>query len=551
MIKRVIGGGMVVALGLLGLTPAASAQVTRAGHTVPPHLVNLHQAFERALPHVTPSRIGGVTFPRGLLRAGARAAATAGASCSEPDCPLTYNGGPVQHQPHVYLLLWGPHWQSDSAQAASASFLEKFYAGLGVTPDDSWSTITSQYGDGSGSPGFGSSVYEGVWNDTSTPPAGVDETQLGAEADAFASNHGITDLADAQIVIATQSGTCPQDFYAPSCSGGSGYYCAWHSESNEPFTNLPYLPDAGSGCGANYVSNADDGFSIVGGHEYAETITDPGVGDGWWDASDSSGGEIGDKCAWTGIGTVTLSTGTFAMQPLYSNSDYTKNGHGCVLSGTSADSVSVTSPGSQTTPAGTPVSLQIKASSSTSAALTYKASGLPGGLSIDPATGKITGTPATPGGSTVTVTVTDTAKASGTATFSWAVTAAFSGVHVTGYKGRCLATSNGGMSSGTGVALWWCGAHADQLWAAGPHGALRLSSGECVTDPSWGKAGTKLLLRPCNGKRNQQWSYSSNGEYVLSSPHLCLTDPGYATRNGSRLTVAACHDYKNQRWSKA
>jgi hypothetical protein len=58
----------------------------------------------------------------------------------------------------------------------------------------------------------------------------------------------------------------------------------------------------------------------------------------------------------------------------------------------------VTSPGNQTSPAGSPVSLQIHASDSQSGqTLTYSATGLPAGLSINSATGLITGTPTTAG----------------------------------------------------------------------------------------------------------------------------------------------------------
>jgi hypothetical protein len=135
---------------------------------------------------------------------------------------------------------------------------------------------------------------------------------------------GVTDLTNAQIIVATQSGTCPAGFYAPSCNGGSGYYCAWHSNSNEPYTNLPYVLDAGGGCGEDFVNAAGthDGFSIIGGHEYAETITDPFPLSGWWDPNDNTeSGEIGDKCAWQAPnGDVALSTGSFAMQSLWSNS---------------------------------------------------------------------------------------------------------------------------------------------------------------------------------------------------------------------------------------
>ena len=68
----------------------------------------------------------------------------------------------MQHSPHVYLLLSGPDWSTDSSQAATASHLESFYAGLGTQPQDSWSDTTDQYTDGTGHPSFSGSVYKGA-----------------------------------------------------------------------------------------------------------------------------------------------------------------------------------------------------------------------------------------------------------------------------------------------------------------------------------------------------------------------------------------------------
>lgn len=86
--------------------------------------------------------------------------------------------------------------------------------------------------------------------------------------------------------------------------------------------------------------------------------------------------------------------------------------------------VTVTNPGAQHGTVGTPTSLQIAASGSpASGILAYAATGLPAGLTINPTTGRITGTPASVGPVTVTVTATDSASAaSGIATFSWTIT---------------------------------------------------------------------------------------------------------------------------------
>jgi subtilase family serine protease len=96
-------------------------------------------------------------------------------------------------------------------------------------------------------------------------------------------------------------------------------------------------------------------------------------------------------------------------------------------SGTGANTVTVTNPGSQTTTVGTAVSLQAKGTDSASGqTLTYTAGGLPAGLSIS-SSGLISGTPTTAGTSNITVTAADTTGATGSATFTWTVNTASTG----------------------------------------------------------------------------------------------------------------------------
>ncbi|MFC8518123.1 putative Ig domain-containing protein [Streptomyces sp. NPDC057257] len=100
----------------------------------------------------------------------------------------------------------------------------------------------------------------------------------------------------------------------------------------------------------------------------------------------------------------------------------TPNGTTAFASGsTSGNTVTVTNPGSQSTTTGSSVSLQISATDSAGATLTYSASGLPTGLSISSSTGKITGTASTAGTYQVTVTASDSTGASGSASFTWTV----------------------------------------------------------------------------------------------------------------------------------
>ncbi|MFF4185079.1 M4 family metallopeptidase [Streptomyces sp. NPDC001691] len=85
-------------------------------------------------------------------------------------------------------------------------------------------------------------------------------------------------------------------------------------------------------------------------------------------------------------------------------------------------SPSVTNPGNQNGTVGTAVSLQIQASDPGGKTLTYSATGLPAGLTINSSTGLVTGTPTTAGTSSVTVTAKNPDNATGTASFTWTIT---------------------------------------------------------------------------------------------------------------------------------
>jgi subtilase family serine protease len=83
--------------------------------------------------------------------------------------------------------------------------------------------------------------------------------------------------------------------------------------------------------------------------------------------------------------------------------------------------VSVANPGGQTTIKGTAVSLAVRGSDSGSATLSYGATGLPAGLSINAATGVISGKPTTAQKATVTVSAVDAFTNAGSTSFTWSV----------------------------------------------------------------------------------------------------------------------------------
>ena len=395
----------------------------------------------------------------------------AGTATSAND--LNYGGaisgvGVTTGRPRVYLVFWGSQWGTQGTNSSgNATFsgdpqkmapdLQAFFRGIG-TGSETWSGVMTQYCQGvaTGSQSCPSSsahvgyptggALAGVWEDTSAVPSTASGHQIGAEAVRAATHFANTTQSsnlNAQYVIVFPTGTNPDNYQTQQ-------FCAWHDYTGDTtldgggavsspdgllaFTNLPYIPDAGAGCGQNFVNSGSagtlDGVTIVEGHEYAETITDTYPAGGWTDAS---GAENGDKCAWISSGqgasqNISLSTGSFAVQSTWAN-DFGGGSGGCEVAHpivtNGGNTVTVTSPGNQTSTVGKSLSLQIHASDSASGqTLTYSATGLPAGLAINSSSGLITGTPTTAAKSSTTVTAKDTTGVSGSASFTWTVSSA-------------------------------------------------------------------------------------------------------------------------------
>jgi hypothetical protein len=235
--------------------------------------------------------------------------------------------GVVSPNPKVFLVFWGSQWSGDPAGAAPA--LQNFFRGLFGTAD-TWGPILNQYCEGvakgtttCGTQGIHvthptASILGGTWFDNATAePTNATATQIADEAVKAATHFGNTtqtpNLND-QYVIVSATGTHPDGF------PNSGF-CAYHNFTNSAdgkvaFTNLPYVPDLGAGaCTTLAGPTLLDGLFSTETHEYAETVTDFFPSIGW----NGRNGEIGDECIQLDS-RLTLSTGTFDVQGLWSNS---------------------------------------------------------------------------------------------------------------------------------------------------------------------------------------------------------------------------------------
>jgi serine protease len=443
------------------------------------------------------------------------AAGTAAATGSET---LSYGGGVdgigVQSgHSKVYLVFYGTQWGSQSTGSnglstfsgdpdGAAPVVQKMFKDIG-TGGETWSADLTQWCDGpnvaSGATSCPSNadfvpyqtggVLSGVYYDNSAAsPSAATGHQLGAEAVKAAGHFGNTTAAanrDAYYVILSPHGTNPDNYQSPTQG-----YCAWHDWNGDTtlnggavtsnygdiaFSNQPYNMDVGQTCGTNFINSGSggtlDGYTMTLGHEWHEMMSDQNPAGGWTnhDASSSyNGQENSDECAWLQPGTtggaanVTLGSDSFAEQASWSNDT-----NGCAIShqilthgGGTTNQVTVTQPAAQTSTVGTAVSLQVQAADSASGqTLTYSATGLPAGVTIDSGSGLISGTPTTAGTSTVTVTATDTTAASGSASFGWTVN---------GTTGGGSAITNGGFETGDFTG-WTTGGAASSVVNTGAH----------------------------------------------------------------------------------
>ena len=229
---------------------------------------------------------------------------------------LIYGGGPVQLTPKVYLVFWGFTGANDATHDPDgmASYLVNFFNAIGSS---SWlNTDTQYYQTLGGTQDITNPTGQlaGTWYDSSGPLPVYTDSDVASEAVKAVAHFGFS--ANANYVVVTPTHTLEPGFIAEWCA----YHSTTASGANTvAYTDLPYQPDAMSSCGVGSVNSPGtlDGASIVGGHEESETQTDPGAGNGW---VDSSGSEIGDKCAWTGLQNTSFPNGsTFPTQPLWSN----------------------------------------------------------------------------------------------------------------------------------------------------------------------------------------------------------------------------------------
>jgi hypothetical protein len=202
----------------------------------------------------------------------------------------------------------------------------------------------------------------------------------------------------------------------------------------------------------------------------------------------------------------------------------------------------VSNPGDQRTAQGSSVELQVRATNNSSADPIFSATGLPTGLTVDRATGVVSGKATTLGTSAVTITVT-TGKASASASFSWEVYEVRPTGTITDASGKwCIDNRD------DAPWAWDCNRFDSQIWTDRSDGRLSLSGNRCLTPLDDGKTvGTSIVLRNCASDNGSQIWQPKSGTLVNKASGLCLNADGLGYT--ARFTLATCTGVDTQKWT--
>ncbi len=199
--------------------------------------------------------------------------------------------GEVQHGPKLNLLFWGNNFWNGEEPVTLYTQLREFYFGLESEQKEpgelSWQGILSQYYDNAGVGGQPAHVEAESKINTVAAPKNVTEAQVLEEITLW-TNNGLAQSDNTQTVVLFPKGATFSYEVA----------CGYHGIDSQgfPYSVVIYQPPS-----CLYGQNALRETTDAASHEYAESVTDPGLnGHEAWREEGGKEEEIADVCVSSG-----------------------------------------------------------------------------------------------------------------------------------------------------------------------------------------------------------------------------------------------------------
>ncbi|GCE22380.1 hypothetical protein [Dictyobacter kobayashii] len=238
---------------------------------------------------------------------------------------MGYYGGSVQGgTTNVYAIYWEP---THNVSSTYHSLIQRYFndvGGSGLYKNN------TQYKDSSGRIPSGTHLVA-TWTDTAGYPESplLDSDIQNEVSRAQSVNHWSSSLTNIFFVFTQANQDICFDSSYSQCA--SNAFCAYHSYfgSNTIYATMPYAASfsCNGGQGPNGDQAADETINVTS-HEQMEAATDPLL-NAWYD---SSGAEIGDKCAWN-FGSSNGANVSWNGHPYRVQKEWDNKARGCVLTG--------------------------------------------------------------------------------------------------------------------------------------------------------------------------------------------------------------------------
>ena len=122
-------------------------------------------------------------------------------------------------------------------------------------------------------------------------------------------------------------------------------------------------------------------------------------------------------------------------------------------------------------------------------------------------------------------------------------------VHAVG-AGKCLDVPNASTTNGTQVQIWDCNGRTNQQWTYTSAKQLQVYGDKCLDAYAQGRTnGAVVDIYTCNGGTNQQWNLNPDGTITGVQSGLCLDVTGASKADGALVELYACNGGSNQKWS--